>query len=95
MATLTGPKHILKKENVDADLTLVPSYDQFRSDKEKRDWTLRTPDRRTKCQSKTILPSQSHDKYIQQVFMREEDVNRLIKRGNIYFSQGKLYYKDL
>ncbi|XP_055306332.1 uncharacterized protein LOC129570663 [Sitodiplosis mosellana] len=80
-------------DEFEPDLTLVPTYTQFLNDKNNKDWTLRSPPKATSWKHSPEIPSASSDGLIQ-VYMREQDINRMLNKGNIYFAQGKLHYAE-
>lgn len=41
------------------------------------------------------MPATSTENFTQVVYVREADLNRLIKRGNINFVKGKLHYTEI
>lgn len=78
----------------------IPSYEKFKSDK-------KSCKSRTKSQLGDVsgpllaqassqvpnTPSLSNGAFIHPVYMRDEDVNRLIQSGHIFFIDGRLHYK--
>lgn len=73
-------------------VTLLPSsYNQFLNEKPEKKLIFQN----RKIVESTPPPPETKEEFIQLVYMRETDVNRLIKSGHIYFDQGKLHYKSL
>ncbi|XP_055304295.1 uncharacterized protein LOC129569479 [Sitodiplosis mosellana] len=92
--------HISKKPNkrstrvvVDADSTLVPSYVPCMAEKNKNNWTLHSsPQRANKKNGREIASTSQNEFHV--VYIREADVNRLVRSGHIRFVQGKLQYDE-
>ncbi|XP_055304296.1 uncharacterized protein LOC129569480 [Sitodiplosis mosellana] len=78
---------------VNADSTLVPSYVPCMADKNNNNWTLHSSPQRAnkKIDRENSLTSQNE---FHVVYIREADVNRLVRSGHIRFVQGKLQYDE-
>lgn len=59
-----------------------------------RERKIKSPSRECKVRSSPDMSTQSKEDYVQVVYMREEDVNRLIRKGYLHFYKGKLRYKE-
>lgn len=85
----------------------MPTYDQFKNQKSSTkpknngqkhssqlshmSWSLLA---QASNQVPNNTPSVSKEAFIHPVYMREEDVNRLIRNGHIFFTDGRLQYRE-
>lgn len=80
-----------KRNVIQMEQTLVPTYSQFKQ--EKIPTTPLLPRSRIKMStSNTTTPSKTNLEYIHQVYMREDDFNVLTRTGNIFFYQGRPHF---
>lgn len=81
-------------QKLETDDTLIPPYIQFLTNQNDTNWTLPSPPQSKNEKRGPEIPSISTDEFVQPVYMREADVNRLFNNGYLYFAKGKLCYRD-
>ena len=78
----------------DGDLTSVPSYTQFLTEKSKKDGKLQASLKASSVKKGPNTPSISTDEFTHPVYLRAQDIDRLFKNGYIHFTRDKMLYLE-